>query len=514
MVRGNSIRLQKVLQDSIVVNIPISVTADMGIAIARTREKRIRNIYEMFPSLRKSATQKDETTNNSDGNEDEAKTKESTNKSEGSKRSNPLTPHRSQYGNIVDYLEAKYVRGVMIQDDEDADDEDMEDDEKRSVYDSESSFLDDSLLKRDVASQVLSKVTYTKLELEQDDESFFVNVGPLEIEENELTNYDPLDDEAMNATKPTKRKRPTSMEESKSIPPKKAKILNKNSPVPIDKEKTATEQTIPKPLTKKIVSNVNDEPSSIKSDSIIPSAIQDQINALKKRAVDLKEKSNDVFKRTCDLIKSLTEKDLPRRKKNEKVSIVVPEGKNPGDDITFANPHVPGQKLRVKVPKNATSGSKFVVSVPVPNAANPDVDNNKWSREAQDLLDEYSHTYDDWCHAEAAWREVDPSSTEKFQLHHERMNKFDQLLPFFPKDLITPIDGTYLRKVVRRARQNKHKRSKTAQKLEEEGILLPSNETSVPSTVKSDSVTMNTSCKINIPGKGKQFPLVEAPISM
>jgi hypothetical protein len=511
MVRGSSIRLQKIFQDSIVVNIPITVTADLGIAIARTREKRVKDIFDIFPSLRKSDAQRDDAIHNSDGNEDENRSQESLNKRDVTKRSNHLTPHRSQYGNVVDYLEAKYVRGVMIQDDDDADDEDMEDDEKRSVYDSESSFLDDSLLKRDVASQVLSKVTHTKLELEQDDESFFVNVGPLEIEENELTNYDPLDDEVINATKPTKRKRPTSMEDNKSVPSKKSKAAPKNSPVTNEKEKIKPEEVIPKPITKTAAPKGNDEPTSIPSDANIPSAIQDQINALKKRAVDLKEKSDDVFKKTCELVKSLTEKDLPRKKKNEKVSIVVPEGKNPGDDITFANPHVPGQKLRVKVPKNASSGSKFVVSVPVPNAANPDVDNNKWSREAQDLLDEYSHAYDDWCHAEAAWREVDPTSTEKFQLHHERMNKFDQLLPFFPKDLITPIDGTYLRKVVRRARQNKHKRSKTAQKLEEEGILLPSYETSVSSSMKTDPEPINTGYKINIPGKGKKFPLVDAP---
>jgi hypothetical protein len=89
--------------------------------------------------------------------------------------------------------------------------------------------------------------------------------------------------------------------------------------------------------------------------------------------------------------------------------------------------------------------SKFVVSVPVPPKRNPDVDDNKWSREAQDLLDDFSHIYDDRRHAEAASREVDPTVAKKFQLHHERMNKFDKILAVFPKDLVTPIDGTYLR---------------------------------------------------------------------
>ena len=90
----------------------------------------------------------------------------------------------------MDYLEAKYVRGVMLGDEID----ENEASDKESVY-SEDSWLDDSLLKRDVAEQVLSHETHTKVGVENENEDdFFVNVGNLEVEENELLNYDPTQD--------------------------------------------------------------------------------------------------------------------------------------------------------------------------------------------------------------------------------------------------------------------------------------------------------------------------------
>lgn len=54
----------------------------------------------------------------------------------------------------------------------------------------------------------------------------------------------------------------------------------------------------------------------------------------------------------------------------------------------------------MKVPKNTSAGGKFVVSVPVASDVDPDVDNNKFNREIQEKLDDFSHAYDEWCHAE------------------------------------------------------------------------------------------------------------------
>jgi hypothetical protein len=509
----SSSHLRKLFQDSIVVNIPMDVTADLGIAIKRTREKRIQALYEHFPALKKEESLEDkEVLDSEDDEENKAKGKpkdmigDSNDKKE---RTNSHAPQRNQYGNVLDYLEAKYVRGVMIQDEDELEDDGDDEDEKRSVYDSESSFLDDSLLKRDVAEQVLSQATLTKLELEHDDDAFFVNVGALEVEDHELMDYDPLEEEEKSSKKTTKRKRLTSPEPNATSTSKSSKQSTKKDTADTkDLKDNAVNAG-----TKKAGPKTSGEATTKKKEVKITKAMQDQIDALKKRAADLKQRSDKTFEDTCAAIRRMTDKELPRKKKSEKVSIVVPEGKSPGDDITFANPHVPGQKLRVKVPKNGAPGSKFVVSVPVPVKANPDVDNNKWSREAQDLLDDFSHVYDDWCHAEAAWREVDPTATKKFQLHHERMNKFDKILAVFPKDLVTPIDGTYLRKVVRRARQNKHKRSKTALKFEEDGIT-PIPQPSSPVVVKSDPEPAKQRLEIGLPGKGKRFSLVPAPVEI
>ena len=505
-------QLRKLFQDSIVVNIPMNVTADLGIAIKRTREKRIKALYENFPSLKKEEPQEDkEELDSEDDEENKDKKKSKDTEAQPKKpKTDSHAPQRNQYGNVLDYLEAKYVRGVMLQDEEEEED-DEEEDEKRSVYDSESSFLDDALLKRDVAEQVLHQATHTKLELEQDDDAFFVNVGALEVEDHELMDYDPLEEDK-SAKKTVKRKRPTSLDSNASVS-KKSKPTKKPATA-ADKAKDKKDQPN-KPGTKKAAPKPAGEPEKKAPAKIITPAMQEHIDALQKRAIDLKQRSDKTFEETCAAINRMTDKELPRKKKSEKVSIVVPKGKNPGDDITFANPHVPGQKLRVKVPKNSAPGSKFVVSVPVPVKPNTDVDNNKWSREAQDLLDDFSHIYDDWCQAEAAWREVEPTVAKKFQLHHERMNKFDKILLVFPKDLITPIDGTYLRKVVRRARQNKHKRSKTALKFEEDGITPLEVQSSSPAAAaKPEQEPVKQALELSVPGKGKLFPHVPAPVEM
>ena len=128
---------------------------------------------------------------------------------------------------------------------------------------------------------------------------------------------------------------------------------------------------------------------------------------------------------------------------------------------------------------------------------------------------------------EAAYRELDPKITEKFQLHHERMNKFAAIIKVFPSDLVTPIDATYLRKVVRRARQNKHKRNKTARMYAENEAASAASP--VPTKTESSSSgggatkgeeqqqqqqqqqgEKNTTMELLIPGKGVDFPEMSA----
>jgi len=120
---------------------------------------------------------------------------------------NPLLNPKQFGGSMIDYLEAKYVRGVMIddidererakerkkkrkkkkqkqqqqqstngengkdEDGEDLDDDDDEDDDsegKASCYDSEDGWIDDSLLHQEVASQVIASSAYGMTQIEEE----------------------------------------------------------------------------------------------------------------------------------------------------------------------------------------------------------------------------------------------------------------------------------------------------------------------------------------------------------
>ena len=70
--------------------------------------------------------------------------------------------------------------------------------------------------------------------------------------------------------------------------------------------------------------------------------------------------------------------------------------------IWYSNPKVPGQKLKVKIPKKANMEKRtFVVSIPVPKVAEPkEVKDNNVPKEFKEALYSYSTAYDDWCVAE------------------------------------------------------------------------------------------------------------------
>jgi hypothetical protein len=169
------------------------------------------------------------------------------------------------------------------------------------------------------------------------------------------------------------------------------------------------------------------------------------------------------YKQLLAMIKTASNEELPRKKTKERVAITCPPDKKPGDQIMFANPHVPGQRLKVKIPKNATPGSTFKVTVPVADlAADDETDYNKFSREFYDTLDDYARAYDNWCDAEQDYRKA--SGDKEFAGHLEKRKKFDVLISEFPKDLKTIVDKPYIQKILRRARQNKHKRERTMAK--------------------------------------------------
>ena len=90
----------------------------------------------------------------------------------------------------------------------------------------------------------------------------------------------------------------------------------------------------------------------------------------------------------------------------------------------------------------------------------------------------------------AKYHETAPDGDRKYKPNNQRMKKFDKLLSIFPTDLLEPIDASYLRKVVRRSRQNRSKRIKNqmiTSTIQSEQSLEDSTVTSFPMTVQEDN---------------------------
>jgi hypothetical protein len=74
----------------------------------------------------------------------------------------------------------------------------------------------------------------------------------------------------------------------------------------------------------------------------------------------------------------------------------------PSMSLLFSNPNVPGQKLKVQIPKNADMEKRsFVVSIPTPKVKESvEIRENNFPKEFKEALHNYSIAYDDWCDAE------------------------------------------------------------------------------------------------------------------
>mmetsp|Transcript_21973 Transcript_21973/g.64972 ORF Transcript_21973/g.64972 Transcript_21973/m.64972 type:complete len:740 (-) Transcript_21973:234-2453(-) len=619
------------VSDTITVIVPLDVTADLGVAVRRARAKRIRKLREMhpeiFPGKRKrdgSGEEDDEAAAVDEDEDDEEEKKGGSDEPKRKKKkksvadgggagggddeedeelgSAPLVPRKEQYGSVLDYLEAKYVRGVMIAgpDDrpkkkkkkakkssgegggggekdaagtEDVDDDDDDDDSEMegSIYsDSEGSFLDDSLLRSEVAGQVLASGAYgtTKVEEERrkakeaekrerqkregsggedqdeendedidadqsddfdDNDAFFVNVGDLEMaegfDEGEI-DYGWDDAGTKKKKKKTRKRKSSSAVPASSATPKKggakkaksskestsaasppkptkkkvktaastkpaSKVSSQNEAVPKKKKKEKAKKAAPPSNSENEDEEESDEKEesgegsdeekdeddsgeevrdddnvSTKSDDSAGKAKREaqrkeRVAKAKADASNLKSMVERLYNIVVERIKELTDKELPRKRKGTvKVSITVPASKGPGDVIMFANPHMPGQKLKMKVPRTGRPGGKVVVSVPLPEVKEGEKE-NVFPPPVREALDDYSQAYDDWCDAEARRRDLEPG-LEPFKPGKERLKKFDDLVDEFPPDLAIPIDVVELRKVVRRTRQNISKRRKSA----------------------------------------------------
>lgn len=151
--------------------------------------------------------------------------------------------------------------------------------------------------------------------------------------------------------------------------------------------------------------------------------------------------------------------------------------------------------MRVKVPKDCSSGSTFKVTVPVKIPKDEEgKDHNKLSRDFKGLLDDFARAYDDWL---AKKHEIHP---EQVNLWKEKQLKFDKLAKEFPSNLMTPVDAAYLKLAMRRERQNKAKRKK------------PVSEAKVDETEKDEEEEEEEAAPkrvVDIPGMGKSFACVK-----
>jgi hypothetical protein len=88
----------------------------------------------------------------------------------------------------------------------------------------------------------------------------------------------------------------------------------------------------------------------------------------------------------------------------------------------------------------------------------------------------------------------------EFKVGTERLKKYDQMLGEFPKNLEIPVDAPFLRKVVRRKRQNENKRLK----LLEESVKK-SETVKTEKKKKREAVFLT----LNVPQRGDTFPETE-----
>jgi hypothetical protein len=86
---------------------------------------------------------------------------------------------------------------------------------------------------------------------------------------------------------------------------------------------------------------------------------------LREQATELHKEQRRLFDLVVEEISEMTEEQMPRKGLMEtiKVTLSVPEGKNPGDSLMFNNPREPNQRLKVTIPSNAVPGGSFMVSL-------------------------------------------------------------------------------------------------------------------------------------------------------
>lgn len=148
----------------------------------------------------------------------------------------------------------------------------------------------------------------------------------------------------------------------------------------------------------------NEVPSShqVKKKKKTPAEDQKELEYLREQAKELFKEQRRLFDLSLKEISEMSEEQMPRKGLMEtiKVTLSVPEGKNPGDSLMFNNPRDPNQRLKVTIPGNAVPGGSFMVSLPVPKSVVTDLEENNFSKGAREALHDYSKAFDAWAEVE------------------------------------------------------------------------------------------------------------------
>lgn len=370
-------------KDSILIHVPLHVTADLGVAMRRTRRKRVRRIQRWVESVTEEREEdgKDvvgESTKNGQSG-DKTESDESASDNDGGKKerrsssldidddeSNVGPPRREQYGSVLDYLEAKYVRGVVISDynangervkrkkseasgnEEGEPDEvyDSDQDDNRSCY-GDDDFIDDSLLQEEVVDQVFASDSYGKTKIEEEarkrkrveretsgeggalkndlgegehdddlsaegadsdfEDGFFVNLGDLEMAEGWKGDTDVV---ISHKRKPGRPKKSESDEESSKPTPKKRK---KDEDILSPKKKKKLQ--LPKD---DVSSNINVEQSEgeskAKNSEKKSIAVKKKKNSISSTSAANGKKKQPATKQAASITKATPPKKIPKPK--------------------------------------------------------------------------------------------------------------------------------------------------------------------------------------------------------
>ena len=245
-------------------------------------------------------------------------------------------------------------------------------------------------------------------------------------------------------TQPSSASNPTKKPEVTAANPEEAKKVTTQKQTPSIKKKSDETTTTP--------SNQNEQ----KKPAPLPPPNQ-KTQALYDKITSLKYETDHLLFNVITQTKELTPDHLPRAAfENIRLSLKPPPGKKHGDEISFTNPKIKGQKLRATIPVTWKPGEKFQVFVRAPGKPS-EKDENKFPKDYKLLLEDYTRAYDGWVDAETEYRKK-MDCLSNYKHGNEKMKKFNDILPLFPSGLRTPVDGPYLRKVVRKVRQNSNSR--------------------------------------------------------